>query len=263
MREKFKQILKDNTSHVAILLGIVVNLISCNSSKLHQYQHNEVTNHALSMERRTWVRGKEIWLNSNIGENGRSCESCHPDGKLTNAETYPRYKHILKTMATLSMTHNFAVVNESSGKAWELGSEDANAIALFVKSLANGKKINMAPPQTYKKEWIDRGKAVFKNSNLSENGKKCESCHQSKSKRQKSNNHDNKTINLKGIAATYPKYKGHKNRVITLEQQINYCIEKNLNGAPLPLDNTKIIALCCYLTSLSEGKKVAVAQFHK
>lgn len=165
-------------------------------------------------------------------------------------------------MATLSMTHNFAVVNESRGQAWELGSEDANAIALFVTSLANGKKMNMAPPKTLKKDCVEKGKDVFINSDLSENAMTCESCHQSIGRKQKSTCEDKNNIDLRGIAATYPKYRKHKDRVITLEQQINYCIETNMNGAALPLDDPKIVVLCCYVTSLSEGKKVAVAQFN-
>ena len=108
---------------------------------------------------RAYERGKEIWFDKNLGTNGFNCEACHPGGELTNAYSYPRYKHVLGTMATLSMTHNFAVVNETRGKPWVLGSEDANAIALFVKSLSNGYTLRMA--HAFRDEWVKKGKRNF------------------------------------------------------------------------------------------------------
>ncbi len=180
---------------------------------------------------------------------------------MTRAKSYPRYKHILRTMATLSMTHNFAVVNESKGKPWELGSYDANALVLYVMSLANGKPIQMAWPQKYRDEWINRGRIAFADTNFGNNSQSCESCHLKGGK--KKNFVNSKVIpNLKGIAATYPKYSIEQGKVITLEQQVNYCLENYLDGLPLPLDDVTIVAFCCYLTSLSEGKKIAVARLN-
>ena len=262
VRKSIAQSLRTHLPVYIILSGIVIHYISCNSSGLHSHLDAEMANLALSKEREAFARGKEIWFDSTIGNNGRNCESCHPNGEMTNAETYPRYKHVLKTMATISMTHNFAVVNESRGKPWELGSDDANALVLFVKSFANGKNIRNVEPNSINKEWVDKGKITFKSTDLGENGESCASCHSGDVKQNRTNN-TIKAINLEGVTAIYPKYSFQHNGVITLEQKINSCIETNLNRAPLPLDDAKIIELCCYIKSLSEGGKVSVAQFGK
>jgi len=200
-------------------------------------------------------RGRQIYFDSTLGTNGFSCNSCHPDGMETRAEAYPRYKHVLGTMATLSMTHNFAVVNENRGKKWELGSEDANALALYVTFLANGKKMYLSEPRTFQNAWIEKGKTAFTNLSLGTNGKSCASCHVKK------NAHPNETFsNLKGIAAKYPRFRARENRVLTLEQQINLCLDHQMDAEPLPLDHEILVGLVCYLASQSQGVTVSVAQ---
>jgi sulfur oxidation c-type cytochrome SoxA len=246
-----------------LLLLIKVNIVlilNCSSTKIRRYEDPAKAEIARSEELKALERGKEIWFNPNTGTNGRSCESCHPDGEMTNAEQYPRYKQILRTMATLSMTHNFAVVNESKGKAWEVGSYDANALVLYVKFLANGKPIHMAWPKKYRDDWISQGKIAFNNPDIGTNNLSCASCHQNNGKKQQVV-HREPAPKLTGIAATYPRYSFEQEKVITLEQQVNYCIEKKLSGTPLPLDNETIVAICCYVTSLSKGKKIAVANY--
>ncbi|MBN2011913.1 c-type cytochrome [candidate division KSB1 bacterium] len=243
--------------YILIPLILVVILIHCQSSQTIRYSDPELAEKARFMEHNAYERGQSIWFDETIGRSGRNCESCHPDGSLTNAETYPRYKHVLKTMATISMTHNFAVVHESLGEPWIIGSDDANAVVLFVKAFANGKQIRMAQPHTIRDEWTSKGKALFYDSSLSSNRKICAHCHTSEYKTQAAESF----VSLDGIAAIYPRYRSHQNRVIILEQQINTCIETQLQQTPLPLDDASMIALVSYITSLSEGKKVAVARF--
>ncbi|MDZ7330505.1 MAG: c-type cytochrome [candidate division KSB1 bacterium] len=211
-------------------------------------------------ERKALDRGKAIWFNTKLGANGFSCESCHESGMDTNAELYPRYKHILRTVATLSMTHNFAVVRESKGKPWELGGEDANALALFVTSFANGKPMRMTEPKSIHKQWIARGDSIFHDVNLGTNQRSCAACHEPTKNKSREFAEAEKGPFLRGIAARYPRYRHELGRVVTLEQQINYCIETRQCGAPLALDSQQIVALCCYLAHLSHGRKIAVAK---
>jgi len=261
MKKNARQTLTHNLLTTLLLVGIVTIYFSCATSSL-QYEHNpELTRIAQTVERETFELGKKLWFDPNNGGAGPNCESCHANGTITNAETYPRYKLVLRTMATLSMTHNYAVVHESKGTAWELGGTEANAIALYVTAYANGKKLRMAEPLEYNKEWINKGKSLFNGEQLSTNGTSCTSCHGKDSKHHKNN--PNSPGNLKGICATYPKYSHEFGRVITLEQQINYCIETHLKGTLLALDSDHMVSLCCYLTSMSKGKRVSVAQFDK
>ena len=252
-----------NKNNNFLLIGFVLMIFliySCGTGSRFIYQQSEKDEIARAAELNAWSMGKEMWFDADLGTNGRSCESCHPNGDITNAEMYPRYKHVLRTMATISMTHNFAVVNESKGEPWILGSEPSNALVLFVKSLADGETIRLAPPELYKKEWVDKGRTAFIDTAPGTNGKSCNSCHaMDKKSLSGTNNH----VPLKGVAAYYPKYSAKAGRVILLEQQINACIESSMNGRPLPLDHETIVALTTYLTYLSEGFEIKVTHGFK
>ncbi len=237
-------------------LGLFFYCCSTSNRRYSDPAKNEI---AMSEELKSLARGKDIWLDPKTGNNGFSCESCHENGFLTNAEQYPRYKHILRTMATLSMTHNFAVVNESRGTPWEIGSYDANALVLYVTALANGKSMTISEPKTFHKKWINRGRDLFADPGLGTHQLTCASCHLKNDKRTKNISRE-VGPNLKGVAAIYPRYRFEQAKVITLEQQVNYCIEKRMTGSPLPLDSEPIVALCSYLAHLSKGKKIAVAK---
>jgi sulfur oxidation c-type cytochrome SoxA len=246
------------TFFCAISVLTLTAFLSCGSANIQSYSDPAKAEIARQKELESLARGKAMWFDSELGSNGRSCESCHPGGEMTRAENYPRYKHILRTMATISMTHNFAVVNESKGKAWELGSDDANALALFVTSMAYGKKIEMAWPLEYKKEWVEKGRLAFSDTTIGSNGMSCHSCHQ-KRRENRHNLQEKLAPSLTGSSGTFPRYSFEIGKVITLEQQVNYCIENYLKGSSLPLDDKTIVALCSYLTALSEGKKISVA----
>ncbi|MCI0512832.1 hypothetical protein L0128_06440 [candidate division KSB1 bacterium] len=241
---------------IRLLAGVLLSLTACRVKSPRLALSASQIQTAQAAEIQSWERGREMWFDPQIGSNGRSCESCHVGGDLTNAEAYPRYKHILRTMATISMTHNFAVVNENKGQPWVLGSEDANALALYVQSLANGKNMRMAGPETFKRDWIERGRQVFSNTQLGSNGKCCQDCHPPK--RAQKMRVMPVQLPLKGAAAVFPRYHFTLKKVITLEQQINYCVETYLAGAPLPLNHETVVALSCFVTSLSQGKKVNV-----
>lgn len=241
-------------------LSILIILLFCCSAKKQRLTVTATNEISVLEERKALERGKAIWYNTTLGTNGFSCESCHENGMDTNAELYPRYKHILRTVATLSMTHNFAVVRESKGKPWELGSEDANALVLFVTSFANGKPMKMTEPKSIHKQWIARGDSIFHDVNLGANQRSCATCHERIKNKNRGFTEAESGPLLRGVAALYPRYRHELGRVVTLEQQINYCIETRQSGAPLPLDSEKIVALCCYLAYLSQGKKIAVAQ---
>ncbi|MDZ7318857.1 MAG: hypothetical protein ONB11_06860, partial [candidate division KSB1 bacterium] len=158
---------------IIMLLSQCLFLSGCGSQGAQRKKAEPKSEKALAAEQQALAKGRQMWFDPNLGSNGRSCESCHPHGEITRAENYPRYKHVLRTMATLSMTHNFAVVNESKGQPWELGSDDANALVLYVTFLANGKTIRMEGPKDYKDDWVNQGKAIFLDNRLGSNGLSC------------------------------------------------------------------------------------------
>ncbi len=237
-----------------LLIGLAA--IFASGALLSSVGQDNLSSLALEETRKAYERGREMYFDENLGTNGKSCHTCHPDGFMTRAESYPRYKHILRTIATVSITHNFAIVAESAGTPWELGSEDANALALYVTWLSNGKKLQWEEPHTLNKEWIKKGKRLFDSSELGGNGAACADCHSKKSNAARIK----EPIDLKGIVAYYPKFRPHFGRVVTLEQQINHCIVDTMEGPSLALDDTRIVELYCYLAEISQGTKISVAK---
>lgn len=56
--------------------------------------------------------------------------------------------------------------------------------------------------------------------------------------------------------ARYPQYRGRENRVLTLPERINNCIERPHSGTPMPLDSKEIVAMVSYMKWLSANVPV-------
>lgn len=54
----------------------------------------------------------------------------------------------------------------------------------------------------------------------------------------------------------YPQYRARENKILLLEERINNCIERPLNGHPLPYDSKEMKALIAFFYWLSEGQVV-------
>ena len=47
--------------------------------------------------------------------------------------------------------------------------------------------------------------------------------------------------------ARYPQYRGRENKILTVSDRINNCIERPHNGTPMPLDSKELLAMACYI----------------
>lgn len=56
--------------------------------------------------------------------------------------------------------------------------------------------------------------------------------------------------------ARYPQYRAREGKVLTLADRVNNCVERPLNGKPLPLDSKEMVAIVSYMQWL--GKDVPV-----
>ncbi|MCY7314122.1 MAG: c-type cytochrome [Rubrivivax sp.] len=59
-----------------------------------------------------------------------------------------------------------------------------------------------------------------------------------------------------GVTASFPQYRGRENQVSTVEERINGCMERSMNGKPLPLDAPEMKAFTTYIAFLSQGVAV-------
>ncbi len=56
-----------------------------------------------------------------------------------------------------------------------------------------------------------------------------------------------------GVTARFPQFGGRSNKIGTIEDRINGCIERSMNGKKLPLESEEIKAIVTYMEWLGEG----------
>jgi len=59
-----------------------------------------------------------------------------------------------------------------------------------------------------------------------------------------------------GVTATFPQYRGRADQISTVEERINGCMERSMNGKPLPLSAPEMKAFTSYIAFLSKGVPV-------
>jgi thiosulfate dehydrogenase len=81
------------------------------------------------------------------------------------------------------------------------------------------------------------------------NGLECQSCHLDAGTRRFG-------LPLAGAWAVFPTFIGRENEVRTLEERINGCMERSLNGRPLPEGGPEMKAILAYIRYISDGVPV-------
>ncbi|NMM48267.1 c-type cytochrome [Marinigracilibium pacificum] len=66
-----------------------------------------------------------------------------------------------------------------------------------------------------------------------------------------------------GISKRYPQFRGRENKVSTLEERVNGCMERSMNGIRLPEDSPQMEAIISYMNWLSEGVSDSTINLHK
>ncbi|PTQ54664.1 MAG: Cytochrome c family protein [Hydrogenibacillus schlegelii] len=63
-----------------------------------------------------------------------------------------------------------------------------------------------------------------------------------------------------GVAAVFPQYISRSGKVLTLEDRINGCFMRSMNGKPLPYNSDEMRAMVAYLTFISEGVPIGIKE---
>lgn len=134
-------------------------------------------------------------------------------------------------------------------KTWWMA---ASAIAACCGSSA----ASAATSQYAMHEAIQEGAQLFASSALGTNGMSCMTCHRAGGRTEGRLPNGKRIPSLIGTAATFPHYNQRSGRVVTLEMQLEHCVQAGLGGKPLAYDSPKMVALLSYLTSLSQGKPI-------
>ncbi|HYH19962.1 MAG TPA: c-type cytochrome [Azospirillum sp.] len=56
-----------------------------------------------------------------------------------------------------------------------------------------------------------------------------------------------------GVHAVFPLYRAREDAISTIEERVNGCMQRSMNGKPLPLDGTEMKAFVAYMKWLSTG----------
>ncbi|HJR63700.1 MAG TPA: c-type cytochrome [Gemmatimonadaceae bacterium] len=81
------------------------------------------------------------------------------------------------------------------------------------------------------------------------NALRCTSCHMSDGLKENA-------MPFVGVYAQFPQYRSRSGKVIEMEDRINDCFERSMNGRPLPRDGRDMIDMIAYMSFLSYGVPV-------
>lgn len=81
------------------------------------------------------------------------------------------------------------------------------------------------------------------------NGLGCQNCHLEAGTRPFG-------LNYFSAHARYPQYRAREGKILTLGDRINNCIERPLNGKPIPLDSKEMVAMLAYMQWVGKGVPV-------
>ena len=79
---------------------------------------------------------------------------------------------------------------------------------------------------------------------FSGNGLECQSCHLQAGTKKFG-------LPLAGVWGVFPQFIGRENEVRTLEERINGCLERSMNGRTLPTDSAEMKAMLAYIRFIS------------
>ncbi len=111
----------------------------------------------------------------------------------------------------------------------------------------------LAPPL---RQAVEEGRRLFMEEGFGGNGRRCTSCHLEGGTQPGRLPNGRPVPALIGAAATFPKYKARRGRVMTLADQVQVCVAGGIQGEPPAQDSDTMRALLSYLRFLSEGRPI-------
>lgn len=171
---------------------------------------------------------------------------------------FPRYIKKFDMVVGLDQVIQ-AMMVENGHKPLKLKSGNMLSILAYVKSIANGEKINIdvhANPQM--EEAYALGKKTFE-TKRGGRGLSCLSCHSSDIVGSVLRTQPLPDLGSKGAkaAATWPAYRMTKSSSRTLQRRFQGCM-KNALLKVIPIGSKEMVALEVYITSLSKGSEINI-----
>ena len=127
--------------------------------------------------------------------------------------------------------------------AWRAPDADALPAGIWKDAVLYGRRLFVETPGLIGPEAADP-RLRFAGNNLS-----CQSCHLVAGTQAFA-------LPMVGVYAAFPAYMARENEVRTIEDRIEGCMERSMNGRPLPLEGREMKAMVSYLQFLSTGRPV-------
>ncbi len=171
---------------------------------------------------------------------------------------FPRYIDKIGMVVAIDQMLQ-AFMYDQGKKPYKLKSAEMDAFAAYVKSLANGEKINIdINANEHMKKAYRLGKQMFE-LRRGKRGLSCNSCH------------SKEVVGLRlrmqilpdlgdpkvKAAATWPAYRMTKGKMFTLQKRFQQCM-KNALLAKLPLGSKQMVALEVYVTDMAKGQEIHI-----
>jgi len=126
-------------------------------------------------------------------------------------------------------------------------------LVVFAYAQQEMKKMDTDPTKALAQS-VENGKKLFNDATLGTSGQTCNSCHPEGGT--KAGKMGEMTISaFDNLAAKYPRYVAAAQRVMTLDQIVNWCIVKALQGKALAWDDQKLTDLTAYCVSVKPVEK--------
>jgi thiosulfate dehydrogenase len=130
----------------------------------------------------------------------------------------------------------------AAAPAWTVPDPDKLPNDAFGRTVREGRDLIVKTSSLIGPDAPDPGK------HYSGNGLDCQSCHLNAGTQQFG-------LPLAGIWGVFPVYIARENNVRTLEERINGCMERSMNGKALPLDSPEMKAMLTYIRFISGAEK--------
>ncbi|UDK98680.1 c-type cytochrome [Lysinibacillus sphaericus] len=140
------------------------------------------------------------------------------------------------------------------------GETNEAAVKTQIPTTANSQKVGYAPPSIEEvpdgpmKEAILYGYELVSNTHVAAdeyvgNQLSCTSCHAGAG-------YDEQASSLVGVTANYPQYIARSGGIVTIEERINGCMVRSMNGKKFEMNSDELEAMVAYFAYISQGVPV-------
>lgn len=88
-------------------------------------------------------KGRELWGDPKLGNNGVACGQCHPNAANTHPETYPKFQKQLGRVVALRDMINWCIMGPLEGEHLQL--DDPRMVALEAYATYERRGVPLAP----------------------------------------------------------------------------------------------------------------------